>query len=182
MKKYIIAVCSFVLIMILASNAYATNRKYVKDLADNDSNYVDMYCPAGTKLIGFAYFDFDNDAADAASVVCEGAGGEITIPKNSDWPATTKEVQEHRCNSDEIVWGVSYKDRSGKDAMDGLRAICKNKKTGRVRYTYNPDTQGGPAYVNIYTQGGNILGLSYKDGGCGGTDSDCVDGVTIITK
>ncbi len=182
MKKGIIAVGVMALAMLIATNARAYNRKYVQDLADNGSNYVDMTCPAGTKLVGFAYFDLENDAADAASVVCEGAGGETTIPKTSDWPSTTKEVQEHKCNKDEKVWGVSYKDRSGKDAMDGLRVICKNKKTGAIRYSYNPDTQGGPAWVNIFTSGGEIVGLSYKDGGGGGTHTDYCDGVTILTK
>lgn len=181
MKKGIIAVAALALMISMVTNADAANRKYVQDLAENDANFVDMYCPAGTKLIGFAYFDLGNDAADAASVVCKGAGGQTTIPKTGDWPSTTKEVQEHKCNADEKVWGVSYKDRSNKDAMDGLRVICKNKKTGQVRYSFNPDTQGGPAYVNIFTSGGEIIGLAYKDGGCGGDDSDCADGVTIIT-
>ncbi len=182
MKRGMIAVAALALFVMFATNADAANRKYVKDLEDNGANYVDMYCPAGTKLIGFAYFDLENDAADAASVVCEGAGGETVIPKTSDWPSSTKEVQEHTCNKNEKVWGVSYKDRSGKDAMDGLRVICKNKKTGQIRYSYNPDTQGGPAYLNIFTTGAEIIGLSYKDGGGGGTHTDFCDGVTILMK
>ncbi len=183
MKKSIIAVAVLALGVMIASNAQAYNRAYVKDLADNDANFVDLTCPPGSKLIGFGYFDFNNDAADAATPVCEGAGGEHVYNFTSDRPSGgSNEVIEQTCNRDETVWGVSFKDRSDKDAMDGLRTICKNKKTGELRYTYNKDTEGGPQYVDITTNGAEIIGVSYKDGGGGidGDSSDYADGVTVI--
>ena len=68
------------------------------------------------------------------------------------------------------------------DAMDGLRTICKNKTTGKVRFTHNPDIDGGSSYINIFSTGSEVIGLFYKDGGCGDNESDCIDAVTIVTK
>lgn len=188
MRKYVVAVLVVALGLIIATNVHASRRHHNQDLVDNGRAYTDHYCPPRTKIIGAAYFDLRNDSVDAVSIICQKKNGEITIPKDHDWPKSgLREIQEHKCNpKTERLWSVQYKDRdvSGRhrDAMDGLRVGCKNRRTGRIRYTYNNDTIGGRAWVNISSNGKKIIGIAYKDGGCGGIKSDCADGITFIYK
>jgi hypothetical protein len=190
MRKYVVAGLVVALGLIIATNVYAGRRYSVPDLEDNGRAYTDHYCPTGTEVVGVAYFDLRNDSVDAATAICEYTKGprkgEVVIPKDKDWPSSgLREIQEHKCDwRTEKLWSIQYKDRDvlGKhrDAMDGLRVGCKNKKTGRIRYTYNADTQGGRAWETIPSNGNKIIGISYKDGACGSIKSDCADAVTFI--
>jgi len=188
MRKYAVAALVVALGLVIATNAQA-RRLSNQDMDDNGRAFTDHYCPAGTQVAGIAYFDLRNDAVDAASAICEYTSGsrkgETYIPKDKDWPSSgLREIQEHKCDlRSEKIYGVRYKDRDAtlsRDAMDGLSVGCKNKKTGRIRWTYNPDTQGGRAWETILVRGKRVTGVSYKDGGCGGHKSDCADGVTFI--
>lgn len=190
MRKYFVAVLVVALGMIIATNVYARRRYPVADLEDNGRAYTDHYCQSGTTLVGVAYFDLRNDSVDAVTAICEFTKGprkgEVIMEKDKDWPKSgLREVQEHKCDwRTEKLWSIQYKDRDVKgkhrDAMDGLRVGCKNKRTGRIRYTYNHDTQGGRAWETIPSRGKKVIGIAYKDGGCGGIKSDCADAVTFI--
>jgi len=190
MRKYAIAVLLVVLGLVFAANAQAgmaTN----KDLDDNGRAFTIHYCPSGSKVAGMAYFDLKNDAADAVSPICEftkGARkGEIYIPKDEDWPSSgLREIQQHKCDlSRERIYGVRYKDRDAtlsRDAMDGLSVGCKDKRNGTIRWTANYDTIGGREWETLLVGKGTVIGVAYKDGGCGGIKSDCVDGATFVVR
>lgn len=190
MRKYAIAVLVVALGLMLAANAQArilTN----KDMDDNGRAFTTHYCPAGSQVAGMAYFDLRNDAADAVSAICEytkgSRKGEIYIPKDKDWPTSgLREIQEHKCDlATERIYGVRYKDRDAtlsRDAMDGLSVGCKNKRTGRIRWTANYDTVGGRAWETILVGNEKVIGVAYKDGGCGGIKSDCADAATFIVR
>jgi len=188
MKKGFIAVAVVALGLMMTSDLFAFERLYNPDFGDNGGSFTDVYCPSGTRLIGAAYFDLD-ESADAISVVCENKRGEHIIPKNSDWPeGGTNVVVEQTCDwrKGEALYAISYKDRDvtgkHKDAVDGVRVGCK-MKNGSIRWSQNDDLNGGRNFTDIVnTSGKKILGISYKDGGCGGQGSDCVDAVTLITK
>jgi hypothetical protein len=190
MRKYAVAVLLVAFCLMLAVNAQAgmaTN----KDLNDNGRGFTTHYCPEGTRVAGMAYFDLKNDSADAVSAICEYTKGprkgDVYIPKDGDWPSTgLREIQRHKCDlSRERIYGVRYKDRDAtlsRDAMDGLSVGCKDKRTGRIRWTANYDTIGGREWETLIVGKGKVIGVAYKDGGCGGEKSDCVDGATFITK
>jgi len=190
MRKYLVAALVVAFGLTMAVNAQArilTNG----DLNDNGRAFTTHYCPAGTKVAGMAYFDLKNDAVDAVTAICEYTSGsrkgEVYMPRDKDWPKSgLREVQEHKCDlRTEKIWAVRYKDRDAtlsRDAMDGLSVGCKNKRTGKIRWTYNHDTQGGRAWETIRVGNKTVIGVAYKDGGCGGHKSDCADAATFIVK
>ena len=188
MRKFALAALVVALGLTVAANAQARILSN-GDLDDNGRAFTTHYCPAGTKVAGMVYFDLRSDAVDAVSAACVYTSGsrkgEVTIPKDKDWPSKgLREIQEHKCDlATEKIYGVRYKDRDAtlsRDAMDGLSVGCKNKRTGRIRWTYNPDTLGGRAWETILVGNKKVIGVAYKDGGCGGHKSDCADAATFI--
>lgn len=186
MRKSIIAVAALIVGIAFAANVYAASRVPNPDMYNNSREYVDSVCPEG-KLIGFSYIDFKNDSVDSVAAYCERSNGSTFIAKPADWPAISRAERSQRCNKHEKLVGVRYKDRgvrgSHKDAIDGLSIACKNKRTGEVRWTYNPDTIGGRNWTEIWVpKGKRLKGISYKDGGCGKVSSDCVDAITLYVR
>src|SRR3990167_2519901 len=93
---------------------------------------------------GVAYTDLGGqDYVDAVSAICSNSAGENVVV-NSDF---TKKPGKLACKSSETFIGIyskdSFENNKLQDELDGVTAICKNKKTGDIRKVSNGDIDGG---------------------------------------
>jgi hypothetical protein len=175
MKKYaIISIVAVAVVILAAGSLLAKTAKPNHDMAGSKQMVFKTCEGRGVKFIGVAYNDLKHrDAMDAVSVICKSKKkGEYMVP-NHDF--TDRAIKKIKCNYDEYVWGIAYKDREGKDAADGVTVICKDR-TGATRVAYNDDLLGGRKYVQI--TGKNAIGIAYNDR----INNDEVDGVTLVVK
>jgi len=157
---------------------FAGTAKHNNDLAGSKQLVYKTCTGRGVKWVGIAYNDIKHsDAMDAVTVICKSSKrGEYIVP-NSDFGE--RALKKIKCNYDEKVVGIAYKDREGKDSADGASVICMDR-TKSTRIAYNEDLLGGRMYVTI--QAGpreKPIGLAYADRAYGNDD---VDGLTLVVK
>jgi hypothetical protein len=173
MKRYL-AIAVVVALGLIATGAVAKEAKQNQDM-NGSKQLVYKVCEGkGAKWVGIVYSDeMNKDSMDAVSVICKNASGEYEVPNND---FGDRERVRIKCAPYEVIYGIAYKDREGKDEADGITLICKDTKNGETRIAFNADLQGGRDYVQI--TGDGAIGVAYNDR----INDDAVDGVTLVTK
>lgn len=155
--------------------------EFNKDCASSHKNFSISCCPSGV-VTGVAYTDLGGeDYVDAVSAICANSTGENVVVQ-SDF---SKQPGKLVCKSSETFVGIYVKDAlekgDTKDELDGLTAICQDKKTQALRKVTNKDIEGGREGTEITKLPPNkIVGIAYKEIDKG--NSDRADCATIITK
>lgn len=149
---------------------------YNADCGGNKRGYQYIYCPSGYRPHGVVYDDFHRgpskgDSVDSLSLICRSvSSGNILMA--SDFTNMPIKLQ---CDKTEVMSGIVYKDRKGRDEADGFAPVCLHPKTGRTRTLYNPDIAGGRPGVQISAPlKKKMIGIATKDMDDGNKDElDC---------
>lgn len=169
-----ITVCAVLVAALAISSTSFAGVKWVRDLAENNNNYVELTCPDKSVPIGFGYVDTrHSDYADAVTVICRRGNREFPV-WHRDFENTEREMLKLTCDKGWKLVGLYYEDGRF-DHMDALTAICKKGKQ-EIR-VYNNDFEHKKEGVTVLKDSSEkIIGVAFKDG-----SGDKVDGATLVT-